>query len=230
MPVKAGAVGPEGTGRRDVISQDGEIVAALRDIPTTNLSDALDKLAIGGAMSGIRILDYGMGRMAGRARTILQGPRRVGAEPQSSYVGHVRWVDEMLQAGDVVVIGTTGDIAASSWGYLLSLRSEKKGAAGTIVDGYVRDAGQLVDLGYPIFLRSIGCPAGTKFRVETLAIDQPIQCGGVQVRPGDFLVGDDSGVVVIPEERAAEVIDVAREIQSWEREIIDRHDHGKFGL
>jgi 4-hydroxy-4-methyl-2-oxoglutarate aldolase len=206
-----------------VIGQDEETIAALRDIPTTNLSDALDKLGIGGAMSGIRILDYSMGRMAGRARTILQGPRHVGAEPQTSYVGHVRFVDEMLKAGDVVVIGVTGAIDASSWGYLLSLRSRKRGAAGTIVDGYVRDPAQLVDLGYPIFLRSIGCPAGTKLRAETLAIDQPIQCGGIQVRPGNFLVGDDSGVVVIPEECAAEVIDVARKIQSWEREIIDRH-------
>lgn len=205
-------------------SHDEEIIEALRAIPTTNLSDALDKLGIGGAMTDIRILDYGMGRMAGRARTILQGPRHVGAEPQTSYVGHVRWVDEMLRAGDVVVIGMTGDVAASSWGYLLSLRSHRRGAAGTIVDGYVRDAGQLMELGYPVFLRATGCPAGTKLRVETLAIDQPIQCGGVQVRPGNFLVGDDSGVVVIPEQRVAEVIDAARKIQLWEREIIDRYE------
>src|SRR3546814_7562689 len=118
-------------------------------------------------MSGIRILDYGMGRMAGRARTILQGPRHVGAEPQASYVGHVRWVDEMLRAGDVVVIGVTGDVAASSWGYLLSLRSARRGAAGTIVDGFVRDAGQLIELGYPVFHRAIGCPDRKSTRLNS---------------------------------------------------------------
>jgi len=193
----------------------------LAELPTAALSDALDALGLTGTMGGISPL-WGRSpyRMVGTARTVLQAPRRVDAAPGQSYTRHLDLVDGDLRPGEVVLVATPPQVAASSWGFLLSLRCQAQGVAGTVLDGTVRDPAEILELGYALFARTGQCcPAGSKLRLETVAIDVPIVCGGVPVSPGDVVVGDDSGVVVIPPAHVAEVIRGAAAIVAREREL-----------
>lgn len=195
--------------------------ARLERLPTANVSDALDALGLTGTMGGIAPL-WGRSpyRMVGPARTVLQAPRRVDADPHTSYTRHQQLVDGALHAGDVVVVSTPPAIAASSWGHLLSVRCHAQSVAGTVLDGTVRDPAEIVELGYALFTRTgQSCPAGSKLRLETVGIDVPVVCGGVPVSPGDILVGDSSGVVVIPRPHLEQVIRDAEAILARETEL-----------
>ncbi len=195
---------------------------ALRELPTPNLSDAMDQLGLSSTMHGIGPLSPALPRMVGYARTVLQGERPADADPSRSYAKHVTLVDQQLGPDDVVVISVIGGRPASSWGALLSQRSRARGAVGTVVDGPVRDPAEIATLGYPVFRRPDFCPAGSKLRLATLGIDVTIQCGGIQVEPGALVVGDDSGVVVIPLSAADRVIAAAQKIAAGEQALAER--------
>lgn len=121
---------------------------------------------------------------------------------------------EMGQPGDVIVVDAGGDVNTSVCGGLMGGLAKNRGIRGMIVDGAGRDTDELEDIGWPIWTRAI-TPRGTHTmfsgRKEELSINVPIACGGVAVRPGDFIVADLMGVVVIPLERAEEVVHLARE-------------------
>jgi regulator of RNase E activity RraA len=201
-------------------------LSALRNMPVPILSDALDRLGIEGAMANIQILDPKIGRMAGLARTIQQSPIGGDRKPGEFNVRHVEMTDAHLGEDDVIVIGVVKDCGASSWGHLLSLRSRALKAAGTVTDGTIRDPVEIAETGYPVFYSGRVCPVGSKYRLETIAFDEPIVCAGVLVRPGDAIVGDGSGVVVIPPDRLDEVTKIAGEILKWEEETARRISEG----
>jgi regulator of RNase E activity RraA len=121
---------------------------------------------------------------------------------------------EMGQPGDIIVVDAGGDLNTSVCGGLMGGLAKNRGIRGMIVDGAGRDTDELEDIGWPIWTRAI-TPRGTHTmfsgRKEELSINVPIACGGVAVRPGDFVVADLMGVVVIPLERAEEVVRLARE-------------------
>ncbi len=121
---------------------------------------------------------------------------------------------EMGQAGDVIVVDAGGDVNTSVCGGLMGGLAQNRGIRAMIVDGAGRDTDELQDIGWPIWTRAI-TPRGTHTmfsgRKEELSINVPIACGGVVVNPGDFIVADLMGVVVIPLERAEEVVRLAKE-------------------
>jgi regulator of RNase E activity RraA len=121
---------------------------------------------------------------------------------------------EMGQPGDIIVVDAGGDPNTSVCGALMGALAKNRGIRGMIVDGAGRDTDELEDIGWPIWTRAI-TPRGTHTmfseRKEELSINVPIQCGGQVVRPGDFIVADLLGVVVIPLETAEEVVQRARE-------------------
>lgn len=193
---------------------------SFRGLSATAISDALDALGIQGAMLGIGPLAPGLPRMVGYARTILQGPRPEIVHPDISYTRHGSLVADGIGADDVVVISMVGGIVSSSWGALLTHRARIRGAAGAVIDGPIRDPTEIAELRFPVFRQPIFCPAGTKARLATLGIDIPIPCGGVQVSPGDIVIGDDNGVVVVPTSHAADVIVAAERIVAREEELV----------
>ena len=121
---------------------------------------------------------------------------------------------EMGQPGDVIVVDAGGDPNTSVCGGLMGGLAQNRGIRGMIVDGAGRDTDELEDIGWPIWTRAI-TPRGTHTmfsgRKEELLINVPIACGGVPVNPGDFIVADLMGVVVIPLARAEEVVRLASE-------------------
>ncbi len=121
---------------------------------------------------------------------------------------------EMAQPGDVIVVDAGGDPDTSVCGGLMGGLAQNRGIRGMIVDGAGRDTDELEDIGWPIWTRAI-TPRGTHTmfsgRKEELSINVPVACGGVVVNPGDFVVADLMGVVVIPLARAEEVVRLAAE-------------------
>lgn len=121
---------------------------------------------------------------------------------------------EMGRPGDVIVVDAGGDLNTSVCGGLMGGLAQNRGIRGMIVDGAGRDTDELEDIGWPIWTRAI-TPRGTHTmfsgRKEELSINVPIACGGVPVNPGDFIVADLMGVVVIPLARAEEVVRLASE-------------------
>jgi len=121
---------------------------------------------------------------------------------------------EMGQPGDVIVVDAGGDTNTSVCGGLMGGLAKNRGIRGMIIDGAGRDTDELEDIGWPIWTRAI-TPRGTHTmfsgRKEELSINVPIQCGGVVVNPGDFIVADLMGVTVVPIMKAAQVVADARE-------------------
>jgi len=128
---------------------------------------------------------------------------------------------EMGQAGDIIVVDAGGDPNTSVCGGLMGGLAQNRGIRAMIVDGAGRDTDELEEINWPIWTRSI-TPRGTHTmfsgRKEELSINVPIQCGGVLVNPGDFIVADLMGVTVIPLETAAEVVTLAQEQADREEE------------
>lgn len=121
---------------------------------------------------------------------------------------------EMGRPGDVIVVDAGGDRNTSVCGGLMGGLAQNRGIRGMVIDGAGRDTDELEDIGWPIWTRAI-TPRGTHTmfsgRKEELSINVPIACGGVAVNPGDFIVADLMGVVVVPLARAEEVVAQARE-------------------
>jgi len=128
---------------------------------------------------------------------------------------------EMGQPGDIIVVDAGGDPNTSVCGGLMGGLAQNRGIRAMIVDGAGRDTDELEDIGWPIWTRAI-TPRGTHTmfsgRKEELSINVPIQCGGIVVKPGDFVVADLMGVTVIPLERAEEAVQQAREQADREEE------------
>lgn len=128
---------------------------------------------------------------------------------------------EMGQKGDVIVVDAGGDRNTSVCGGLMGGLAINRGIRGMVIDGAGRDTDELEDIDWPIWTRAI-TPRGTHTmfsnRKEELSINVPIQCGGVVVNPGDFIVADLMGVAVIPLARAEEVVKQAQEQADREEE------------
>ncbi len=130
---------------------------------------------------------------------------------------------EMGQPGDVIVVDAGGDLNTSVCGGLMGGLAQNRGIRGMIVDGAGRDTDELEEINWPIWTRAI-TPRGTHTmfsgRKEELSINVPISCGGVAVNPGDFIVADLMGVVVVPQGIAEEVVRLAQE--QADREVATR--------
>jgi regulator of RNase E activity RraA len=127
---------------------------------------------------------------------------------------------DVAQPGDVIVLDNHGRMDCTVWGDILTVTAKLKNIAGTVIDGVCRDVPNILKEQYPLFSRGRFMMTG-KDRVMVEAVNVMVSIGKVQVKPGDILVGDDSGVVVIPKERAPEILKVALEIEEAENLIED---------
>ena len=137
---------------------------------------------------------------------------------------------EMGQAGDIIVVDAGGDTETSVCGGLMGGLAKNRGIRAMIVDGAGRDTDELEDIGWPIWTRAItarGTHTMFSARKEELSVNVPVACGGVLVRPGDFVVADTIGVVVVPLEQAPEIVELAREQAEREQRTREGVARGK---
>lgn len=198
---------------------DLNLLEALRELPTGNLADAMAKLKLpaGVMVDAPRAISPNQPRMAGYARTLVQMPRHQTAEG-ASLAKHLEVINATAQPGDVLVMDVGGRMDACSGGGLLALRAKVRGLAGFVVNGCYRDTNDVAKIGFPLFCTGTS-PMKSSPLLETVAVNQTVVIGGVQVRPGDILVGDDTGIVVLPAQWAADILRVARRIQQVEQRM-----------
>jgi 4-hydroxy-4-methyl-2-oxoglutarate aldolase len=186
-------------------------LSALQGLSAPILSDVMDSLGLmhQAMRPFVRPLDEGS-VLIGRARTGLYMPVYSARAGENPYEVEIALVDD-LKPGEVAVLACNGPTERiAPWGELLSTACRARGAAGCVTDGLVRDVRQIRAIGFTVFHGGIG-PLDTRGRARMMERDIPVECAGVHVRSGDFVFGDADGVVIIPQERADEVIAKARE-------------------
>jgi regulator of RNase E activity RraA len=151
--------------------------------------------------------------VAGRAFTV----RYVPAGAERGTVGD--YIDD-VEPGSVVVLDNAGRLYCTVWGDILTALAHRKGIAGTAIFGVCRDTKRARELGYPIYSSGRFMRTG-KDRVEVADVGTPVSLGDVQVRPGDLVLGDDDGVVVVPRGHEERVLEAARSIAGSEDRILD---------
>ena len=196
-----------------------DLVQVKAQLFASVLSDCLDEAGLmrQALPSRIRPLDEAS-VMVGRARTAAF--MEVYSVPPGSnpYELEIALIDS-LQQGEIPVFACSNPVRVAPWGELLSTAAGARGAAGALMDGCVRDIKPIRAMGFPVFHGGIA-PLDSKGRGKIMAIDEPIECAGVAVRPGDLIFGDADGVVIIPRDAEEHVLRLAFEKVSGERNTL----------
>ncbi len=188
---------------------------ALMRLSTTNVSDALDALGLKGSTYGIRPIYEGVKKIVGEAVTVKL--TAAGETKGKTHLG-IKAI-EAAKAGDVVVIDNGGRLDTSCWGGILANGAQMKGISGVVIDGACRDVDDYVEIGFPVYSRG-AVVATARGRIMEESTNAMIQFGGVQVRPGDAVIADRSGVVIIPQEHLDKVLIKARELFEKEESMV----------
>jgi 4-hydroxy-4-methyl-2-oxoglutarate aldolase len=196
------------------MTDSAELLRRCLALDTCAVSDALDARGGGGGVAaGLHPLWEGA-RMAGRAVTMLLRPG-----PASAPGPHLG--ARAIEAGgpdDVIVVANAGRTEMGSWGGLLSLAAAQRQIRGVVADGAIRDVDEAREAAFPAFARA-GVPRTARGRIHEAAVNVPVELAGVLTEPGDLIMADGSGVVIVPWGQAAEVVAAAEDIQRAEQEM-----------
>ncbi|HET6203984.1 MAG TPA: RraA family protein [Planctomycetota bacterium] len=196
-----------------MISSPAALVRHFLAHSTCTVSDALDRLNLRGAPQGILPLWRGCPKIAGRAATM----RLVAEGPASPVRGTLEAI-AAASAGDVVVVDHGGRLDVNSFGGLASFAARRRRLAGVVIDGVTRDVDEMKGLRFPAFGRGV-IQQSVRGRCAFAGRGIEVGLGGVLVRPGDLVLADDNGVVVVPWDRVEEVFRIVRECAAAEKKV-----------
>jgi 4-hydroxy-4-methyl-2-oxoglutarate aldolase len=200
----------EGT---DLKKPSSELLARVGSFSVATLYEAAGKR---GAMdSYVKPIATGM-RVYGPAVTVQ-------TVPGDNLTVHMAL--SLLTKGDVLVVSSGDCVTAGIWGEIMTVAAMLRQAAGLVTDGAVRDTTEIASKGFPVFAKGVTVKASTKQHVGL--VNHPVLCGSVWVTPGDIVVGDDDGVVVLPGDEAEAIIDAARRRGEREETIMQMLKQGK---
>ena len=194
---------------------DPKIVSQYLALSTPNVSDALDRLGIEGAPQGVLPV-YHCAKIAGPAATLKLVP--AGKAEESTVLGTLRAIVKGGR-GTVLVIDASENPKVNAYGGVAGATSKHHGLVGCVTDGVVRDVDEYKGYGLPVYSRGIA-QQSVRGRSSCAGYGIEVKLGGVRVRPGDFILADDNGTVVIPMERVAEVLAFAQKVKATEDRVI----------
>ena len=205
---------------QDIQRPPGEWVAALRSIGTANASGTLSRLGVRNAHIGGPV-SWNKGKViAGPALTLQFMPKREDlygedeyAQPEKQLHRHVLY---HTRPGDIVVVDARGDMKSGVFGEMMLTYFKGKGGVGVVIDGCIRDYPNAKDLGLGLWIRGLTPNFHTQTDLMPFAVNGAIACGGVLVMPGDIIVADDDGAIVVPVALAERVIEAANQHHEWE--------------
>ena len=201
----------KGEGGKEQETLDTQIFKLFMQVSTPNISDAMHRK---GVMRGIKPLFDDI-KLVGKA-VVVQTFEGDWAKPVEA--------TDVAKEGDVIVV-YAGSKQVAIWGELASWSCKQRGIAGIVIDGAVRDVAEIRRLRFPVFAKYVVPNAGEPKGFGEL--NAAITCGGQEVEPGDWIIGDDNGVVVVPKARAYEIARRAKEVWKNEERVREEIKRGK---
>jgi 4-hydroxy-4-methyl-2-oxoglutarate aldolase len=209
-------LGQSGIAVRNVTRADAASVAQLAKFGVATVHEAMGRV---GLLDAYMRPIYPGAKACGTAVTIL-------VHPGDNWMLHV--AAEMLQPGDVAVLGTSSANTDGMFGDLLATSFRARGAVGLVIDAGCRDTAELRDMGFPVWSNTVNAKGTVKATIGS--VNTPIICAGALVHPGDVVVADDDGVVIVPKLHAARVAAAAAAREAKETGTRKRLAAGELGL
>lgn len=195
------------------------MLAGFYNSTVASVADAVDQVTGQRGFLSHQVRPIVAGKFAGRAVTAYVAPASPEKATPQLAVLHSREMIDNAKPGEVGVIVMQDGADVAAIGGLMGTAAKARGMAGIVIDGGVRDIEELRSLNLPTYASSV-TPATAVGRYASVSRNEPVRCGGVMIRPGDIIVAGEDGVVVVPQDKAQEVLNKAKEIDKTESAMV----------